>query len=87
MTTYSGSDYYLTGRINYDFLSLVADKDASRNNGKIYFAADDGFYVIDLENKVLHDKITKTQSKVSVDDKLEQENIVDLNVGGNSNLS
>lgn len=84
---YKGNDYYITNRHSPDFVSIVADKTANANSGKLYIASSDGFYIIDLNKKEVVDVITKTHSKVSVKDKLEQEDIVDLNIGGNPSLA
>lgn len=84
---YRGTNYYITNRQYPDFVSIVTDKTANTNSGKLYIASSDGFYIIDLNKKEVVDVITKTHSKVSVKDKLKQEDIVDLNIGGNPSLA
>jgi hypothetical protein len=84
---YRGINYYLTNHNLSEFMFVAADKTASRNSGLVYISSNNGFYIIDLNKKEVVDVITKTHSKVSVKDKLKQEDIVDLNIGGNPILA
>jgi len=72
----------LAGNSNI-FIAISADNDAGINNGKFYVASygvGASFTIIDLENKVVLDSYTTTV-KGRTNEKLEQEDIIDLNIG------
>lgn len=62
------------------FVSIFADPKASLNSGKLYVASSNGFFVIDLANKILYDNYTLS-IKGRANELLTQESIVDITVG------
>ena len=73
----------IAGTSNYT-TSIVADVNASLSNGKFYvtsYGVGGAFTIIDLENKIVLDSYT-TSIKGRAGEVLDQEDIIDLNIGG-----
>lgn len=62
-----------------NFNAICADNTASMDNGTFQITTEDGFFIIDLKNKVLCDQYTTTV-KGAANEILSQDDIVDLNV-------
>lgn len=73
-------NYFLDFEKNNNFVAILADSNSSRDKGKIQISTSNGFFVVNLENKVLYDKYTSF-IKGRANEFLEQVDIVDLTVG------
>jgi len=65
---------------NSNFIAIVADRNASLNSGKLSLASSNGFFVIDLTNKILYDNYTLS-IKGRANEMLAQEPITDVATG------
>ena len=72
--------YYILPGTNRNFIAVWADPIANLDTSKVYVGTSASFFVIDLEKKALYDTYTLSK-KGSFGESLDQENIVDINVG------
>jgi len=78
-----GNLFKVLGGFSNDFISIVADENATRSSFKIYVAskgAGAALSVVDLSSKMLVDFYTKTHAG-AFNEELGGEDVEDLNVG------
>jgi hypothetical protein len=72
-------EYSLNLNGSNNFVAIWADGAAARNSNKMYISTSNGFFVIDLENKMVFDKYTQTV-KGKFNETLESGDSVDINI-------
>lgn len=72
--------YNILSGVGDNFVAIWADPTANLDTAKVYVGSPVSFFVIDLEKKALYDIYTVSK-KGSFGESLDQENIVDINVG------
>lgn len=72
--------YNILSGVGDNFVAIWADPVANLDTAKVYVGSSISFFVIDLEKKALYDTYTLSK-KGSFGESLDQENIVDINVG------
>ena len=72
--------YNILSGVGDNFIAIWADPTANLDTAKVYVGSPVSFFVIDLEKKALYDIYTVSK-KGSFGESLDQENIVDINVG------
>lgn len=72
--------YNILFGVGDNFVAIWADPTANLDTAKVYVGSSISFFVIDLEKKALYDTYTVSK-KGSFGESLDQENLVDINVG------